>query len=381
MNILPVQPVKQLPEVIFKKASYKYEILKPVVFEMLEAINGHLIRKQDKVLIKPNFLLPAAQEKAVTTHPLVIKAVAEYALGKGARVQISDSPATGSFKKILEKGGYNKAFADINIEFKEFTASAKVDIGEPFGKIDMARDALEADVVINLAKLKTHSQMLLTLGVKNMFGCIIGFNKPEWHLRIGVDRQMFAKLLVQICKAVNPSITVIDGILAMEGQGPGKGGTPRRLGILAGGRDVLAVDKAVCNMLGVNPDAILTNATAREMGLARDGINICGDFDMINNFRLPEIVSLTFGPNLFKKFMRRHLIQRPVADNTICSLCGECLNFCPADAISKYSNKVHFDYDKCIRCYCCVEICPFGALRTAEPWLGKIYRILFGQRG
>ena len=370
--------MNQTPEVIFKKTSYNYEILKPVVFEMIEAIDDHLIKKNDKVLIKPNFLLPAVPEKAVTTHPLIIKAVAEYVLGKGGRIQISDSPAMGSFKNILEKGGYKKAFEDIDIEFKEFKTSVKVDIGGPFGKIDMARDAFEADVVINLAKLKTHSQMLLTLGVKNLFGCIIGFKKPEWHLRTGVDREMFARLLVQIYKAVNPSITIIDGILAMEGQGPGKSGTPRHLGILVGGRNALAVDRAVCSMLGIDPDSILINKAAREMGLAGDEIYIHGDFDMVNNFKLPEIISLTFGPNLFKKFMRKHLIQRPVVDNTICRLCGECFNYCPADAISEYSKKVHFNYDKCIRCYCCVEICPHGALQAAEPWPGKIYRKLFG---
>ncbi len=135
-------------------------------------------------------------------------------------------------------------------------------MGEPFKKIEIARDALEADVLINLPKLKTHSQMLLTLGVKNLFGCIVGFGKPQWHLRAGVDREVFATLLVRIYQAIRPKLTILDGILAMEGEGPGRGGQPKELGFLLGSADAVALDVAVCRLLGLGEDVLLTNKMA-----------------------------------------------------------------------------------------------------------------------
>jgi uncharacterized protein (DUF362 family)/Pyruvate/2-oxoacid:ferredoxin oxidoreductase delta subunit len=359
-------------KVIFKKAAYDYETLKPILFEMIDSLGGDCIKRQDRVLIKPNLLLPAKPEKAILTHPLAVRVVAEYIQSKGGYAQISDSPATGSFEKILKESGYKKTFKDIGVEFKEFKTSVKVAIGEPFGSIDIAKDAVEADVVINMAKLKTHSQMLLTLGVKNLFGCIVGLKKPEWHFKSGTDREIFAKLLVQICNAIKPSITIIDGILAMEGQGPGKSGIPRHLGILVGSNNAHAADMAICSMLGIESDNLLTVKEAKKTGLVGKKIYISGDFYMVNDFLLPAQTSLMFGPKLFHKFMRKHLLHRPVSDNHICQLCGECWRYCPAKAITKQGKGVDFDYDRCIRCYCCLEVCPHGALRSAEPLPGKI---------
>lgn len=363
-----------MDKVIFKKASYDYDVLKPIVFNMMESIGKDLITKQARVLIKPNLLSPARPDKAVLTHPHVVKAVAEYVLSKGARPQISDSPATGSFKRIIREGGFEKAFKGIDVDFKTFKKSVKVDSGEPFGSIEIARSAVETDILINLAKLKTHSQMLLTLGVKNMFGCIIGFQKPEWHLRTGVDREMFARLLVQIYNAVKPSITIVDGILAMEGQGPGKSGTPRYLGLLIGGRNAFAVDRLICSLLGIDPDRLLTNKVAKELGLCSNEIYANGDFNIVDNFRFPELGSLLYGPKPFQRIMRKHIIQKPVVDNFLCELCGECWQYCPAKAITDNRKTIDFDYDKCIRCYCCIEICPHGALHAKETLPGRLLR-------
>ena len=111
---------------------------------------------------------------------------------------------------------------------------------------------MDADVIINLPKLKTHCQMLLTLGVKNMFGCIVGFKKSQWHMRAGVDTMAFARLLVAIHQAVRPTVSILDGILALEGEGPGKRGKPRKIGVLMGSCDTFALDMAVCKMIGMD---------------------------------------------------------------------------------------------------------------------------------
>ena len=154
-----------MTEVYFKKATYDYPVLKPIIFDMLETILGDRIQSKSRVLVKPNLLSPAKPDKAILTHPLVVRAAGEYVLEKGGRPLIADSPGMGSFERVLKEGGFKDAFGklDGHVEFKPFKDTVKVNIGEPFGKISIARSAVDSDVLINLAKLKTHTQMLLTL--------------------------------------------------------------------------------------------------------------------------------------------------------------------------------------------------------------------------
>jgi uncharacterized protein (DUF362 family)/Pyruvate/2-oxoacid:ferredoxin oxidoreductase delta subunit len=360
--------------VYFRKAEYNYSTLRPVVFNLLNSVGGDQIHKDCRVVIKPNLLAPASPEKAVLTHPLIIKAVADYVLEKGARPCISDSPAVGSFEKILKESGIKSALEGMNVEYKAFKDIHVVDVGEPFKKIEIASDAVKADVLINLPKLKTHTQMLLTLGVKNLFGCIVGMKKPEWHLRAGVDREMFARLLVKIYQAIKPEMTILDGILSMEGQGPGKGGTPRQLGVLMASSNAAAIDVAVCRMLGVSTEKMLTTKIAIEQELVNEDINIDGDMPDMKDYKFPEITPVLFGPKSLHGYIRRHLVQRPVCDDELCKVCGECWKYCPAHAIEHDNKKIRFDYDSCIRCYCCIEVCPHGALSAKETVTGKIAR-------
>jgi len=357
--------------VIIRKAGYDDQLIRPIVSEMLSSEEAPAIDAGTRVLIKPNFLAPAAPDRAVTTHPTIVRAAAEFALAKGASVQISDSPAMGSFAKLLKKGGYEEMLKGLDVTVKPFEKTIPVDVGEPFGTIDVAKDAMEADVVINLAKLKTHTQMMLTLGVKNLFGCIVGLKKPEWHMRAGVDRQMFGHLIVSIFEAVGPAYTILDSILAMEGQGPGKGGTPRELGLLMGGKNAHAVDHVACLQVGLNPDTLETQRNARQMGVYDGSVHINGDLNILNDFQFPELGLLTMGPERLGRFMRRFVIQRPVVDNQACRLCGECWKYCPAGAISYTDRGISFNTDTCIRCYCCLEVCPHAAIRAKKPMAGR----------
>jgi len=364
----------------FQKSEYDAALLKPAVFGLLDRIGSLHIPVGARVLIKPNFLAPAAPDRAMTTHPLVLRMVVEYVLEKGGHPLVSDSPGLGAFERLLRKGGYAQSLEGLDVELRPFTETVKVDVGEPFGRIDIAREAVAADVVINLPKLKTHTQMLLTLGVKNLFGCIVGLTKPEWHMRSGVDRQMFARLLVQVYRAIHPAATLLDGILAMEGEGPGRSGRPRELGILAAGASAPSVDLAVCRLVGVRPEDLPTHQAAAELGLVAETVAIAGDVSPVPAFKLPVLAPLTFGPKRLQRLMRRHLVQRPVADPAKCRLCGECWRCCPAKAITPYAKIVGFDYDRCIRCYCCVEMCPHGALKATETRPGRVVRHLAGLR-
>ncbi|MEN6319502.1 MAG: DUF362 domain-containing protein [Syntrophaceae bacterium] len=361
-----------MPKVTIRKSSYDYNNLRPIFFEIMDDIGSHLIKRNDRVLIKPNLLSPASPRQAVLTHPFIVKAAVEYVLQKGARPLVADSPALGSFEKILKESGIRDALSGLDVTCRAFESSINVDIGEPFHTIEIAEDALNADVIINLPKLKTHGHMLLTLGVKNLFGCIVGYRKPEWHMRTGINRVMFAKLLVLIYQRIMPSATILDGILAMEGEGPGASGTPRELGVLIGSRDACAVDSIVCRMIGLEPDNLLTLKMAQEMRLVEEGIEIDGYLPVIKDFKLPEIGPLMFGPKLLHGFIRRYLLRRPVPDVRSCKMCGECWKICPGGAIAPHENVLDFDYDRCIRCYCCIEICPHGSLHSSETIAGKI---------
>ena len=361
-------------KVILRRADYDYDTLRPLIFELLDDLVGDRIGNKSRVLIKPNLLAPARPEKAMLTHPMIVRASVEYVLNKGGEPLISDSPAMGSFNRVLKESGIGEALKGLDVECREFKHSVAVDVGPPFNKIEIAEDAVKADIVLNLPKLKTHTQMLLTLGVKNLFGCIVGLRKPEWHFRTGVDREMFARLLVKIYTAIGQSVTLLDGVLAMEGQGPGKGGIPRYLGVIMASVDAVALDMTVCRMLGIDPERLLTNRMAVEMGLASSDILVDGEFPVIKDFRMPEITPLVFGPKSLHGFMRRHLVQKPACDYDLCRLCGECWKYCPARAISVEKKKLRFDYDKCIRCYCCAEVCPHGALSAVETAYGRLAR-------
>ena len=365
-----------MSKVFIRQAAYEPSSLRDIVAKMFDSMGTDWIRRGDRILIKPNLLLAAGPDKGIVTHPLICRAVAEYLLDKGAHIQISDSPGVGGFRKVITETGYKEALAGMNVAIKPFEASVEVDIGEPFGCIPIAREAIEADRVINLAKLKTHAQMFLTLGVKNIFGCIVGLRKPEWHMRAGVDRRMFARLLVQIHQAVAPAFTIVDGITALEGQGPGRSGQPRALGLIVGGPSAHAVDKTICTILGLNPGELLTSALASEMGFFDGRVHVNGDIRIVDDFLFPELNSLSIGPETFSRFMRRYMLQKPVADNDKCKLCGECWTICPAKAIAHNTKGIQFNYDLCIRCYCCLEMCPHGAIRAKEPILGRLRRRL-----
>ncbi|KAB2832802.1 MAG: DUF362 domain-containing protein, partial [Candidatus Dadabacteria bacterium] len=176
-----------MPKVILARASYEYRELSECFFNLMDRLGGDSIGKGCRVLIKPNLLSPAPPAKAILTHPLIIRAAAEYVLEKGGIPQVSDSQAIGSFRRVLKEGGISEALQGLPVVFREFSESEVVETGPPFHRVEIASDALHADVVINLPKLKSHTQMFLTLGVKNLFGCIVGMRKPEWHFRTGVD--------------------------------------------------------------------------------------------------------------------------------------------------------------------------------------------------
>jgi uncharacterized protein (DUF362 family)/Pyruvate/2-oxoacid:ferredoxin oxidoreductase delta subunit len=361
-----------MTHVWIEPAAYDDQQLKALINAMLDRLPEGTIGPDKRVLVKPNLLVPAVPEQAVTTHPLVVAAVAAYACDLGAKVTVADSPVTVMADRVLRKGGYLEALEGLPVRTANLEATVPVDIGEPFGQVPMAETVMQADVILNLAKLKTHTQMLLTLGVKNLFGCVVGMEKARWHLRTGIDRQQFARLLVKICAAIGPTYTIVDGIQALEGQGPGPRGEPRQFGLLIGGENPFAVDKTICLLLGLEPRHLATSRQAEALNLFDGQVHIHGDVTICHDFKFPRLGPLTMGPPRFHRWMRRHLIQRPVPDNRRCKLCRACWELCPAKVIRHDTRGIQIDTENCIRCYCCIEVCPHGAITAKEPILGRL---------
>lgn len=359
------------PEIL-ASPSYSEKTLNAQVGELLDR---HMPRRPsagETVLLKPNLLLAAKPDRGILTHPLVLKAAAAWVLDNGGKALISDSPAMGTVAKIWKSGGFADALSGMDVTVQEFLIEEKVGVGAPFGTIGLAREALETELIINLPKFKTHAMMTLTLGVKNLFGCVVGFEKPKWHARAGIEREQFAKLLVRIAETVKPSVTIVDAITGLEGQGPGKNGTPVQLGYLIGGADIHAVDAACAAMTPLGPENLPTLAAAVDLGVLSNLPELPGIPKVFGTYKLPTQSPVTFGPVAFKNLIRRHMVQRPVVDETRCRKCNHCLDFCPVTAITETPEAVVFDLATCIRCYCCVEVCPHAALEAVDPPLGRM---------
>lgn len=285
---------------------------------------------------------------------------------------IGDSPGGRSinFEKVAVTSGMRHVADELGIDIVEFRNSVELSAtnGSILKKLNVAKEAVDADVIINLPKLKTHVQMFLTLGVKNMFGCIIGLQKTQWHFKAGVDRKHFATMLVELYSLLKPSLTIVDGVVAMEGDGPGSRGKLRNLGLVFAGPDAIALDTVICNALNIKNDEIPILIAAREKGIGIsdiEKIDILGERleDVrIHDFIRPKMIDVMFGPNVLKRFFMNNVTSKPIEDRKICTLCSKCIDACPTVIISIKNKRLVFNYEKCIRYFCCYEVCPEGAI-------------------
>lgn len=338
------------------------------------------MRRGDKVLLKPNLLSAKHPSRGVTTHPAVVKAVAQLVQEAGGIPAIGDSPAVGSLRRVATQAGITEIADELGCPLVEFKEVAQVRTGKDytFRRIELARAVLEADVVINIPKVKTHSMTLLTLGVKNIFGCIPGMRKAHWHLKAGIDHSYFAGMLAELCQMVKPALTIADGIVAMEGEGPGNGDV-RPLGLIVAGVNPFSLDTIICQIVGVSPEDVPTIQAARQRGLEETTlkkINVLGHPVQglkVAPFRLPASFDLQWNlPGFVKRPLKNIFIPKPKIKEDLCRVCGACAEVCPPQAISLRDNKIRIDYRKCIRCYCCQEVCPEGAVRLQEGWLTRL---------
>jgi uncharacterized protein (DUF362 family)/Pyruvate/2-oxoacid:ferredoxin oxidoreductase delta subunit len=343
---------------------------------------GLFVGAGERILLKPNLLVAAGPEKAVTTHPSVFRAVALLCLQGGARVSYGDSPAWGSPAGVAAKSGLAAVASELGLQLADFTTPATVSFGQAMlaKQLILARGALQADGVISLPKMKSHAFMRITGAVKNQFGCVPGLRKSEFHVKMPTTRH-FAAMLTDINRYLKPRLYVMDGVVAMEGNSP-RSGTPRRMNVLLVSSDPVALDAVFCRMLDLPPPFVPTMepAVASGMGTFSDQeIDLLGDppsaffspdFDIV---RRPP---LGFDPS-FPYYLKRWISPRPVIDRRLCQNCGICIKICPVDpkavlAKAGGDDKPVHDYGRCIRCYCCQELCPHGAISIRRPLLSRL---------
>ena len=335
------------------------------------------VKKGSRVLLKPNLLFGKSPEKAVTTHPSVVRGMIQIVREAGGVPFIGDSPSVGSLTWTAERAGI-KAVADaMKCPLVEFNRPvlAPGGGGKTFKQLEVDRAVLEADVIINLPKLKTHSLTVLTLGVKNLFGCIPGPKKPLWHLKAGKDQETFARILVDIYEVIRPRLTLLDGIIGMEGNGPNSG-RPIPIGLILASGDSLSLDQIVCDLLGISREFLLTNRVAFEQGMGRDPIEVLGESVealKVSNFQFPTLSRPNWNlPGFLSRTLKNALTSKPVIDDEVCESCNRCEEICPPKALARRGENFVFDYGKCIRCLCCLEVCPEGAISVKQGWAVKL---------
>jgi uncharacterized protein (DUF362 family) len=266
----------------------------------------------DVVLLKPNFISPRPRECATQTDPAVILETARLLKDFGARPFVGDSPAWGNVFSCVKALELDEPLRKLGVPVRQLNKPQKCQIGK--NSVGISSVALDADVVVNLPKFKSHQQLVATFAVKNMFGCVSGKKKAYWHFARGKNADKFCELLIGIFRFVNPALTIIDGIIAMDGPGPIRG-RARPLGYLIGGTDAVACEVICARLVNIKPDELPIVRTAKRMGYDcrdLDKIEIAGDNfpqNVCMDFELPELIPIRFSlPHICKSICKQVLL-------------------------------------------------------------------------
>ena len=388
------------PVSLMKCETYEYSEVRKALEKSLSFIQGlDFAREGMKVGIKANLVTGMAPEKAVTTHPILIRVLCDMLTEKGASVVIGDSPG-GLYTAAFLRGIYKncgllelendkvKLNDDFSVKDAEFPEAVSIKNFIYTGWLD------DCDVIVNISKLKTHAMMGMSCAVKNMFGTIPGTTKPEYHMRFPVEKA-FANVMVDLNEFFKPVLYIVDGIDGMEGNGP-TAGEKRHVGVLLSSKKPYALDMVCADIIGMTMNDVATIGAAYERGLGPKDISeveVLGDIKLsdvrISDFkRATEHQSITFeGNGAFNEVkafaFKIAFSSKPQVKKDECIGCKKCFETCPASAITMVSaeNKTgrngqipQIDRSKCIKCFCCQEFCPVGAMKVKNNVLGRLVK-------
>jgi uncharacterized protein (DUF362 family) len=282
-------------------ADYTPENLREAIarhFELLGGL-GRFVKPGDTVLLKPNFIAPKSRRHATQTDPAVILETARLLKDFGARPFVGDSPAWGNVFACVRALRMADELKELGVPVKQLDKPKACRIGMMKTRVGISSVALDADVIINLPKFKTHQQLVATFAVKNMFGCVTGKRKAIWHFAKGRREHDFCMMLIDIYRHLGPVVTIIDAVTVMDGPGPIRG-RARPLGYLIGGTDPMALERVCCKLVNLDPQELPIVRTAVRIGFGpsdNEDIEVLGD-DLpekpCTDFELPKLIPIRF---------------------------------------------------------------------------------------
>ena len=364
---------------------YEEENIYTLLKKALELLGGieSLIKKEEKILLKPNLLKRAEVEKAVITHPVVVGAFARILREKGYQnLVLADSCGHGTTKAVIKGTGMDTYLEKYEIPAIDYSQgiSVKYPQGVQAKEFVIPKELLESDCVISLCKMKTHALERVTGAVKNSYGFIYGLHKAKGHT-LYPSADSFARMLVDLNKYVAPRLYIMDGIVAMEGNGPGSG-DPTPMKVMLVSKDPVALDSVFCRLVHLEPEMVPTNYHGEKMGLGtwkEEEIELLTPEGEIS---MTEAVSRYGNPsfNVDRTEVRHNIWtkmagalklfqKKPYIDEACCIRCGICVKSCPVPGKAVDFQKGRdkppvYDYRKCIRCFCCQEMCPEKAIKV-----------------
>lgn len=388
--IMKVKKVNGMSKVVLIRCeSYDYKEVKAAVQRGIELLGGPLefAKPNENILLKPNLLAADAPEKGTTTHHVVFKAVGEVFKSAGVKLSYGDSSGFGSFESAAKKSGIAQAALDLEIPVADFASGKEIFFKDAIQnkRFTIANGVLECDGLISLPKLKTHGFARMTGSIKNQFGCIPGMLKGEFHVKLP-NVNDFARMLVDLNAFIKPRLFIMDGIIAMEGNGP-RGGNTKKMNILLFSKDPIALDATVCRIIGLDPEFVPTIKIGMEVRLGtclQDEIELLGDpiesfYDF--QFDVKKEPIKVFKRGSLINFVSNALVPKPYIIESKCIKCGVCTKVCPVSpkAVDFHAGNRQkppfYKYERCIRCYCCQELCPENAIELKVPLLRKIFKI------
>ena len=327
------------------------------------------------VMLKPNLLAWRRADDIACVHPAVIVAAAKIFKEAGAaKIALLENPAVQTVPAILQAMGILEELQEMGVYCETFRNYCRQETAEKvrFHDLEIASEYRDYDFVCDICKVKTHAMMTLTLCVKNLFGLVNGSARLGWHLAVGRDFEQFADLLLDLYLRVKPDFNIADGVVCMEGNGPGSG-NPAERNFFAGSIDSLALDRSLAELLGVKDLLLLQNAEKRNLDSAYENK---GDIPDAAPLVLPDPpgIMLRWGLTLppgIREWMRKFMLSRPLLDPKKCIGCGMCEKMCPPHSLKMKNGNPVFHLDTCIRCYCCQEHCPKGAIQSRKTFLMK----------
>lgn len=361
---------------ILKCETYDQQTVDKAVLELFEAFGGvgAFVKPGSKVLLKPNLIARRLPETMAVTHDTIVRAIAKLVLEAGGIVTIADSPG-GVYKenyleKIYEAAGLKKIAEELPVHLNYDTGYREVMVNShgTQKRFCIIRPVFENDVIINLPKLKTHVMANYTGAVKNLFGTVPGLTKAEYHYKYPQKEEFFSAI-TDLCAYIKPAFQIMDGICMMEGDGP-TNGTPKKAGLLLASTDPFALDEIAIPLIGYRREDVLTAQIALERGyVSPEEIKVLGQAPeecMVPDVKKPNVQSTTFEkwiPGFLNRRIASFLNPAPKIIKERCILCGSCVTICPPQVLKRENSRIVMtDSKKCIKCYCCHEMCPKDAI-------------------